>query len=783
MVRFTFVLLLCLFCSITPLLAQTLEQFEQGVTLPLIAKKETRLPGLEESIQIRLEDWADWDPLDTPMMFGSMAPEVNWDLDYSWITGNMPPFVEEVLGGYGNEIPLNVPIFYTDHSAGYPYWDYAYVDGFQLASQTAQCNRIGFPEGHLHTYEALRTPPVEYEGWPQINGWVLWDAPVGLGAPPIPALDQYTSAIDYVAGLTPVRCCAELEFDFGWSGISVECAEEHVCSITKEYQPLRHDQLGFPAGWCGDIDTTPPWLVGTNFPEIGLNIFETCCPFVARFGHVVDYYFPTQKISMSRQPFQSRYLNIDDVVDINSGQLKALKESLHDYAFDATGTVREVNDVFKKMKNTPDAPIPACILSGECSYELSEQDPLATPWEPPKLSSPSEPETLDELLEARFELLDFDEELFDLMVFSRGMNDRGFSRFFGEKQIEADVEATHYVPHVYPVNNGVVGQPFYATDHKFDADEIEINGEPAQRHWGFELAYWLHHSAEHDPTFRHYQSEEEADTNQPTTKKQHLDHPERCARHNAFTGRSPEEMLTAICDEGNEECKERWRKRWDGMQPGSGSRRDFRKTRCLSDVGEISKASRTRMHNTDFLFQTLVNGYQQYHAKFPHGSKSISLDLDLDRFHLLPSEKHEHFDPTSLQDIGAAWRGAMLMNEFIPAELNISLKRDLYEDNGAMGAVPFFGDLVGGACSKWSDLKNKERNRKHWDFGLSNVTRPVSMGAAQETTLEVFTLFSGCYGWPGEEEWKLDIWGLISIDFIIRALFSEFGPLGDLRVR
>lgn len=400
----------------------------------------------------------------------------------------------------------------------------------------------------------------------------------------------------------------------------------------------------------------------------------------------------------------------------------------------------------------------------------------------PAIGTLARPNNLFALIAARSQLSSFTDQLRTLMFFSRGENDRGFIRFFPEKQVEEDIESQHYAPHVYPENDGVVGQPFYATDHRFDPTELEIAGETVSPRAGFELAYWLHHSAEYDPTFEHYQSPDDWDVTKPHPSAPHLDHPERCPRQNAQTGRTPVELLTAICPEENDLCKEEWSARYDpvGQQPNI----DFSNVRCLEDVGEIVQTATTRSHNTDYIFQTLTKGYQQYHHRFPHGTKSISLDLQKDRFHIFPSKKLSEIDPTNLQDIGALWRGSAFLNEAFPAELNKNLNEDIDQSAGGLiGLIPFLNSRLAGGCNKFGDLVSDEGGRKNWSFEKSNIIDKDVVGGHAETTMEAFTLFSGCYGWPGVEDWNLDIFDVFNMDFILRIWPSEFGPTGALRIK
>ncbi|MCB0332818.1 MAG: hypothetical protein KDD55_04915, partial [Bdellovibrionales bacterium] len=720
-----------------------------------------------------------------------LKPEINYELDYSWISGNLPASIPDEIRN-AEALNIDIPMTYQTRRYGPPLLFEANLNPFHLASQTAQCNRINIGDAHFHTYQGLMTPPDHYRNTPK-SSYLLWDAPEALSVPEIPVVDEILAMYNVITQTVPSTCCARRRLHVSWDGgVEWRCVESHVCKETKEYQPFVYDEIGFPAGMCVDVRFNP--LFGTNLGD--MNLFETCCPlYRAKFGQVVDYYFPTQKISMSRQPFHSRYLRMEDVVDINSGELKALKESLHGTAFDGSAGQQAIEDVTKKEKiPTYHNPL---IPPGLHSYQLSPYDLLADPWDPPNLNEISEIHSLGDLIDAREELLDLRESLRGLANFSRGKNNRGFIRFLQEKKIEEDVLQHHYAPHVYPENDGEVGQPFYATDFVMDPTEGIVDGQTVTQKWGAELAYWLIHSAAHDDSARMYQSEEDWDTNEEHPEMPWLDHPERCARNNTFTSRTPEYLLLGICPEadasnGTEEnpyCKSPWSK--PPLPYDTYGAPDFHSMQCFPDVGEVRFNATTRKSNTDYLMQTLAKGYKQFHKRFPHGNKTISLDLNKDRFHIFPSKKFNDINYLDIRDLGAIWRGSAFFNEVFPEELNGRLNADIKHSDmnlGIFSEIPGIEDLLepilGGRCEKLSDFKNRGRDSwRNWEYQSVNSTGVDTVGSHGETTLEVFTLFSGCYGWPGKTDWDIDMAGLFSIDSIIRILPSEFGPFGGLRVR
>ena len=347
----------------------------------------------------------------------------------------------------------------------------------------------------------------------------------------------------------------------------------------------------------------------------------------------------------------------------------------------------------------------------------------------------------------------------DSFVVLRGMNNRGYARFFGEEKVIEDMNIRgHHYPHLWPQNNGVVGQPTYGTD----LNDPTPGGENDPNKYGFKLSYWLSYSEPHDPDM--YEDQDDDDD----LDYAHLDTPELCARTNVATNRTPSDLLLSICPEENPDCKEAW----EFKNPINQT--NFNDMHCLADVGEVFPlTAQTRTATSDYFFQTLIKGYKQYHSKYAPGLKSVSFDLDKDRFHIFPGEEGIDIGGIDIPDIDLALR-----NIPGPDEINDKLHADMPSDGG------FFG-FAADRCQLFDELESNG-GRKPWDFKNTNKKDEKVIGSHSEATMEVFTMFSGCYGFVGKKDWTISPFPGIDLPGVFRLLPSYFPQIddgSDFRVR
>ncbi|MCB0333428.1 MAG: hypothetical protein KDD55_08000 [Bdellovibrionales bacterium] len=673
----------------------TTEQFESNVTEPLMNQLQPQVNAFESEVESNVESWASGDD-PGKWHLGNIYPDAMFELDHYLLTDLNP-----LDGPTQPSIPI-----YTREGWGGGHTEMREIDWTDFAAQTAQCNRIDFPNTHLHTYGALHTQPISYLGFPRTT-FALPDHPtipgidIGILLAPI---EEYLILYDYLAHLIPGSCCF---IPCGWS-----CCKRHTCFETKEYQPFRTGHWGLAAGFCIDV----------RF------VFPSCCPLQARAGHVVDYLFPTHKLNMSRQPLASRYLDYFDVVLEHLPELKA-----HLAAATAPGF----------------APLPLTQLQQSLKYMKRSLWGSETLWDlfyMPQFWNYDDLPNNDYLRE-----LSFDPNDLETFVPVRGMNNRGFARFFGEDLVIEDMNSKgHYYPHLWPTNNGVEGQPNYFTD-VIDPTP----GGSADPKYGLKLSYWMSYSKAHNPD-----SYEDNDDS-------HLKMPEKCARMNVTANRTPEDLLLGICNEENGECKEPW-------EPVDiAHQNNFNDMECLRDVGEVFPlTAKTRPEASDYFFQTFVKGFKQYHSKFTPGStQAVSFDLSKDRFHIFPGE-----DGISVGGIDFPGMGVIdLAPRNIPGpdEINDALAHDMNLSGDTFG-------FAAERCELFDELK-ASGGRKPWDFHETNRVTEKTIGNHREATLEVFTMFSGCYGFVGESDW--DILGLPGVFRLLPSYFPTIGKGDALRLR
>ncbi len=696
-------LFLC-FISPTLLLAQTTDDLSTTVTEPLIDALEPYVENsLEPHVESNIENWASGtDP--GKWHLGNIYPDAMFEIDHYLLTD---------LNPYDGPTDPSIPVYTLNSWWGGGQTEMRKIDWTDFAAQTAQCNRIDFPKTHLHTYGALHTPPVSYYGFPRAS-YFLPDHPTipGLALDALLApLQPYIAIFNQIAGFIPGQCCL---IPCGWS-----CCVRHTCFQTKEYQPFRYGTWGLAAGFCLDLD----FILG-----------PTCCPFQlkAKAAHVVDYLFPTHKLNMSRQPFASRYLDYFDVL------LQHLPE-LRTHLAEATAPglsplpLVQLQQSLKHMKRS--------IFGSETLWDLFYKpqfwDYDALPNDDPIYNLSLDPNSL---------------ETFSMI---RGMNNRGFARFFGADLVVQDSHAKgHYYPHQWPTNNGVEGQPSYQTD----TIDPSPGGSSSDPKYGVKLSYWMSYSNPHNTSL--YEADEDA----------HLKMPEKCARMNITAGRTPEDLLLGICPEENGECKEAW-------EPlGISGQTNFQDMDCLRDVGEVFPlTAKTRPATSDYFFQTFVKAYNQYHSKYTPGStQAVSFDLTKDRFHILPGEDGIDIGGINIPGIGIL--DLAPRNIPGPDEINDALTHDMGHDSGG-GLL----DFAAQRCDLFEDLQ-AAGGRKPWNFPETNRKTTKTIGNHSEATLEVFTMFSGCYGFVGEEKWDLFEFGP-GVFRLLPSYFPQVGGGESLRLR
>jgi len=208
----------------------------------------------------------------------------------------------------------------------------------------------------------------------------------------------------------------------------------------------------------------------------------------------------------------------------------------------------------------------------------------------------------------------------------------------------------------------------------------------------------------------------DSDSHDSVAYDQFMNHSEACIKNNMAKGKTPD-FPTKI--------KSSWTA--DGSAGSDGQTVG----QCLNDVGETTPYQAWhRLHISDGFFQTLFKGLKAYNAESSHRNKTFSYRHDIDRW---------HFFPSALSSIGAD-----------VDELNDSYRGDI------------------NTFTQCQTMEEITRPNLQW----SDVNVPV-VGSKEETTIERFNHFSGCWGFKGWTFWML----------AIRWWPSVFGQAYNLRVR
>jgi len=251
----------------------------------------------------------------------------------------------------------------------------------------------------------------------------------------------------------------------------------------------------------------------------------------------------------------------------------------------------------------------------------------------------------------------------------------------------------------------------------FPEEEIADDDEWYIPHWQMEQPQWTTDIDAYDLAYWL----KDTKSHDKSSYKKFMKNPEDCARNNMATGKTPD-FPTKV------------KSAWTANSSAGSSGRSV--GRCLDDVGEtIPYQAWHRPHISDGFFQTLFKGLKAYNKESSHRNKIFTYRHDIDRW---------HFFPSFLSSIGAN-----------VAELNDSYRKDIQNDDnrGIFQCRPM--DQITRPNLQWSDV---------------NV--PV-VGSKEETTIERFNHFSGCWGFKGLAFWML----------AFRWMPSVFGPVYNLRLR
>ncbi|MDC0357846.1 hypothetical protein OAO01_03450 [Oligoflexia bacterium] len=200
--------------------------------------------------------------------------------------------------------------------------------------------------------------------------------------------------------------------------------------------------------------------------------------------------------------------------------------------------------------------------------------------------------------------------------------------------------------------------------------------------------------------------------------KKHMQKYYACAENNMATGKTPD-------------FPKRVNSAWkaDGSAGSSGS--NIGGIQCLDDVGEVMPYQAWhRPHISDGFFQTLFKSLKAYNTVKKHRNKIYTYDNQIDKW---------HFFPSFLSNVGS--------------DLNELNDRYISDINDTF------------QCNVMKDI-----TRPNLDWKLVNV--PL-VGSKEETTIERFSFFSGCWGWKGWTAWLL----------AFRWMPSVHGQMYNLRVK
>ncbi|MCB0355128.1 MAG: hypothetical protein KDD64_16465, partial [Bdellovibrionales bacterium] len=585
--------------------ADTIDQTIEQITEPYMEGVLNDVDGLTSTVEAELKDGGGWEPGTLGLFSYGMIDPINTTLflDHIWNSG-----IPQTFGAIGLLDP-------------------------DLPGQTVRCNASDFPYTHFHTYHALHTPAIRQCGWPgqdwftgggvpgnpanpQCTGW--W-CPGGSGVN-----EQFPEATEYgeqlfgefqsfmetlspLLGLLGGGCsCCFIPCPWG-------CCVRHRCVHNTSYKPWQYNELGFPAGIC--IEAKNGFLNG----EL------TCCPLRIEFANVVDYMYPTNQISISRQPYASRRLDLFENLEQNVKYLQYIVQNwLHDPDMQGNRGVQDqaIRQLVEISK------------SAQQNGTLGDFSPLSDPTKPASYELAKALNILGGAYAdwSAFENADPETALFMAFALPKADTDQGYFRIMDNEWVTEEIHGgnpgrrnrpPHFIMyHQDEDGNSVRGQPFLNSDY--------FHKRAQGKQWGMKLAMWMDQSRKHNEPF--YDSGSEVDL---------IGQPEICAKVNAQRGakhHTPGELLDLLSSGSSplnwgDPITTSVKDRFDG---------NFHNYRCIRNVGEaFPHTASVRPSNNALIFQSLIRGMDQYERKYQPKSERYSSEWDKDRFSMLSGDRYD----------------------------------------------------------------------------------------------------------------------------------------------
>ncbi len=704
----------------------TLDELAEYVTKPKIVSSEYDVQSYAGEVYKNIGEDGKW-VNGNPGAFALGNPDIKkiYEADYEWLSYLPEEAMED------DEEP-NEKVEVAEYD-----WSGAELSKYELEiskqsyyAQTAACNRSDIPYTHSHTYRALHSSSNYGIGWPSekallgSGGLIL---PPGVGGRIQETGPQIKQIIDFYRAKVKPVCQNPVT------------KRTYTCVEKAEYLPLQPGlfrgeggEIGFPSGFCINVDYPGVDYFHMSMSPIGAG---DCCPNKIKITHSIDYLFPTAKINLSKQQQVSRYIPSDDV---DAGEM-GIAGTIYSVKRWLQRTAEYLTEYGKRTARTQ-----IRVVTGENIPELKQD-------------------------EQKYELTVFEEE--NEWEFPWGKWNHPWSRSFSRGYLRYLIEIgvmrdyrispgnpyTYFYPHVWPG----YGPEFWGGSQTFGQSQYFTDafaGPFYATTKGIALSFWLTESAKlSQQNFR-----------------RHFQQPEQCVRHNAATGKTPEELLLAICPDASEQCREAWTAK-RALSPEAP--KDFNDP-CLHNVGEIFPVTAfSRPYNSDYIFQTIAKGLRQYMTLYRESINRFSFDRTLDRFHFYPSGELKDTFP---RDKYAKFRRKRLeesLSDIYEEEIkklegqlegleegnddftSIQEKLEKFKKQQAEFEIPYeLNDKMNlDTATKYQCSLFDEMNAAPgYAFQNVNKNTPEVIGAHGELSGEIFTNFSGCWGFPADTNWFLD---------------------------
>lgn len=466
-------------------------------------------------------------------------------------------------------------------------------------------------------------------------------------------------------------------------------------------------------------------------PEVCVPLKKLGCSTWTINADKIEYYFPTKKITLSKQPLYTRFIESKG----NNNDI-SIEELFNKYKEAIQNEMNTSDMTSKTAKTHLDSKTKSEALNENSNNKISLKKEGQTTNKPLQQNG-NKPLQPNKSPDATF----------------LGQIDRGYGRFFKLEDIETDwekakgPEGTLTLPHVS------AKKKYFGTDFENEEDEFFKEEKDDKEN----LAFFI------DPG-KEYESDDLKEKHQ-----KHIDNPWTSLQHDTIGGAS---ILYRKYYNGNgaKAFKEVLPKGKEAGNLSTSEANDYRKNAISYSIGNVSNLmSLTPQGSSDYILQTLIRTHNMFLEELKpirdeqQGDASLLLNTNsitipgafFSKTTLGPKKERQSFKtkwdmfhcPIGEYDNGE--KQPKLFNEFL---------------NKAVGEIMTLtgggtGNTEGKSCFKYENLLRNNLDLDQVNGILSKYNNVKTVANKGEISFTAYTLFSGTVGFPGQGYpfWKYGI--------------------------